>query len=87
MTLFETIISIGILSIIVCLGLVAWILKQGIIEPKRETEKQQKRIIQTEVEKAKIELNLHTVQTRMKPKVQESDTDDSLEKLRELRRR
>jgi len=84
---FEIIISIGILCIIACLGFISWLLYGSTVKPRAETERQQKRIIEVEVEKAKIELNSHTIQTRMEPKTKESDVDNDLEKLKQLRRK
>ena len=87
MTPFEIIVSIGIFSIIICLGLIAWFLRQSIIKPIQTVKQQVKQKIATEVKQAKIQLDIHKVESRIEPKVKTSAVQNDLEKLKDLRRR
>ena len=86
MTLFEIIASIGIFGIILCLGLVIWVLRQLISKPKKQARTQAKQLVETEIKQAKSELNLYKAKTRINPKVEISDMKINLEKLKNLRR-
>ena len=52
-----------------------------------ETAEEKKRIIEVEVDKAKFELDNYEAETRISGQTVEAEPDNSLEKLKELRRR
>lgn len=88
MTIFEIITSVGLGFIVLILIAVAWFLRQGLIKPLRETKKEETKLTEAKVERAKVELESRQAsETRMVAKVKESKMDDSLDKLRTLRRK
>lgn len=86
MTLLEIIIGAGFLGVIICLGLTIWTLRQLIVKPKLEANREAKQLVETEIKQAKFGLETYQAETRMNS-TKTVGSDPDIEKLKSLRRK